>query len=108
EKRNSEQKIVLKSALSIVFDFLTVPEMLGTRAYALVSMRNFLFQQLNTVPESSQPRLQQTPKFSAKDIRDSISVIVTSTRERFYSKGEDKLPAEGKSASDALVRHFLA
>ncbi len=101
--------IVLRSALSIVYDYLTVPEMPGTRAYALVALRNFLFAQFGIVPDIQASKSSKRPSvFSVKDIGEGLSRINTSIRPRFWSKGEDKLPPEGRFLSDGFLRQFLA
>jgi hypothetical protein len=99
--------IVLRSALSIVYDYLTVPEMPGTRAYALVALRNFLFEQFGIVP-NIHPNKTSKQYFTVNNISEGLSRINTSIRPRFWSLGEDKLPPEGKFPYDSLLRQFLA
>ena len=45
--------IMLRSALAIAYDFLTMPGLPATRAYALVSLRNFIFNVCGAVPDIS-------------------------------------------------------
>jgi hypothetical protein len=99
--------ISIRSPLSIVYDFLTAPEMPGTRAYALVSLRNYLFETFGVFPDG----LADLPKnttFAWKDVEDAMSHVWTSLRLRYSSSGEDKVPAEGRIPAEGLVRHFLA
>lgn len=105
---NADSPIVIRSALSIVYDFLTVPSLPATRAYALVSLRNYIFGQCDAIPlVSSQWQASKRSKFNTRDIGDALSRINTSTRERFYSGGKDPLPATGKHVADGVLRQLL-
>ena len=110
-ERKRSPRIWSPSPLAIVFDFLTMPSHPGSRSFALLTLRNYLFERLSLVPDQSRPD-QRFKSFSERDIEEAMSVIWTSFRPRFYSKGQDKLPSRGRGAIsgdvDALVRHFLA
>jgi KaiC/GvpD/RAD55 family RecA-like ATPase len=96
----------IRSPLAVVYDFLTIPNNSGSRAYALLALRNFLFSKLAIVPQ----RGGNENGLSATDIDHELSTIWTSLRERYFSKGLDKLPVGSliKNPSTAVVRHFLA
>jgi KaiC/GvpD/RAD55 family RecA-like ATPase len=103
-----DSPIVIRSALSIVYDFLTVPGLPATRAYALVSLRNYIFGQCGAIPiVSSQWKPSTSSAFNTRDIGDALSRVNTSTRERFYSLGRDPLPPFGKHVADSVLRQFL-
>lgn len=106
------ERIWAPSPLAIVYDFLTVPSHPGSRSYAHVTLRNYLFERLRLAPDYLPKGSSFTP-ISERDIEEAMSVIWTSLRPRFYSKGQDKLPSSGRrvtgaAASSSLVRHFLA
>ncbi len=102
-----EKGFYLRSPLSIVYDYLTIPSAPGSRAYALLALRNFLFEEFEIVPDLNAGWPQV---FTVIDIEKSRSHIWTSMRRRYLSKGEDKLPPEGRGIKkvDALIRQFLA
>jgi hypothetical protein len=97
----------LKSPLAIAFDYLTVPEMPGSRAYAQLTLRNFLFHMYKRFP-GDLVDLPIEATFSIGDIEEALSHIWTSLRPRYFSSGEDKLPAEGRSPAGGLLRQYLA
>ncbi|MGO6684607.1 RAD55 family ATPase [Rhizobium leguminosarum] len=109
EGKNTGRKraVVIPSPLAVVYDYLTVPAHPGTRAYPLLSLRNFLFEVYGIIPDelNDHPRYK---KFSVSDLELALSSIRTSIRPRFYSAGQDKLPAQGNSAVGTFVRQFLA
>ena len=92
----------IRSPLSIVYDFLTIPEHMGSRAYALLATRNFLFNELQIIPNLK----IEEGVFTVHDIEFELSSVWTSLRPRHDSKGADKPPV-GSNVT-ALVRHFLA
>lgn len=95
----------IRSPLVVVYDFLTIPNNPGSRAYALLALRNFLFSELAIVPQGG----GKENGLTALDIDRELSTIWTSLRERYFSKGQDKLPVgSSKNPSTAVVRHFLA
>jgi hypothetical protein len=99
--------ISIRSPLSIVYDFLTAPDLPGTRAYALLALRNLLFETFDIFPDALAD-IEARYTFSWRAVETAISYVWTSLRPRFWSQGEDKLPAEGRNPIDGLVRHFLA
>ena len=94
----------IRSPLSIVYDFLTIPEVPASRAYSLLACRNYLFTQLHVAPSLDGKRGKH--KFMVADVDRAFSHIWTSFSERHNSRGEDKLPISGSSGG--LVRQFLA
>ena len=95
----------IRSPLAVVYDFLTIPNNPGSRAYALLALRNFLFSELAIAPRG----VGKENGLSAINIDRELSTIWTSLRERYFSKGQDKLPVgSSKNPSTAIVRHFLA
>jgi len=109
ETRRSKRRVAacyLHSPLSIVIDYLTVPEMPGSRAYALVPLRNQIFQKFKTSPSGLSQFVKSS--FTIQELEDAFSHIWTSMRPRHWSSGKDPLPAEGRQLVDGVVRHFLA
>lgn len=105
-------RIWVPSPLAIIHDFLTIPAHPGSRNFVLATLRNYLFERLNVIP-GFLPQRPHFTRFSERDIEEAMSVIWTSFRPRFYSKGQDKLPSRGRrgaggAATGSLVRHFLA
>lgn len=96
----------IRSPLSIVFDYLTVPDSLGTRAYALMACRNYLFRAFELAPDLD--GLGGAKTFSVQEIERSLSHIWTSFRDRYLSRGDDKLPPGSPGNIDGLIRHHLA
>jgi len=99
---NDKDSLSIRSPLAISYDLLTAPDTPGTRAYALVALRNFLFGELRIVPGLGTAKADE---FSVGDVEEQLSSIWTSLRTRHHSKGRDKLVVG--SGVDALVRHFL-
>lgn len=99
--------LVIKSPLSVVYDFLTVPDMPGTRGYALLPLRNFIFETFGVFP-GDVGLVEPSATFSVADVEEALSFIWTSLRPRFFSKGRAPFPAEGKTATGGMLRHFLA
>jgi len=102
----SEHAILAPSPLTVVLQFLTAPEMPGTKSYALFSLRNYLFYQFNLSPDLHR-ELAEHKLFTARDVENSLSHILTSISPRYESKGDDKLPAGKIATPDALLRHYL-
>jgi len=107
--RSARKTIDLHSILSIVLDFLTVPEMPGTRAYALVALRNYMFSEIGIVPYFSgeEDAGEDDDHFTVSEIEKSLSYIWTSLRPRYLSTGKSKLSTPKKKVA-AFLRHFLA
>lgn len=105
-KKRAADGAILSSPLSIVCDYLTMPEMTGTRSYALLTLRNFLFENLGIFPSglSSGP---DNKSFTVQEVETALSNIWTSIRPRFWSSGQDKLPTTVRGIG-GLVRHFMA
>lgn len=100
-------KIILPSPLAIAYSFLTIPDHLGSRAYALIPLRNFLFEQYKVAPDGF-INSDAYSSFATKDLEAARRVIWNSLRPRYNSRGEDKLAANGKRPIDGVLRHFLA
>lgn len=95
------------SPLAIVYDFLTVPEMPGTRAFSLLACRNYLFTEFQLVPKIETDS-NAAAVFTPSQIEDAASAVWTSLRARTYSLGQDKLPPGRPGDINGLLRHFLA
>ena len=95
------------SPLAIALEFLTVPNMPGTRAYALFSIRNFLFSQYKLIPDLYGEESAHK-SFTIKDVETNLSTIWTSFRPRYESKGHDKLPPGREESIAGLIRAYLA
>jgi hypothetical protein len=112
--RRKEQEYLLKSPLSIALEFLTVPDTPGSYAYSLTTMRNYIFDMLRAYPQrnSSEKRTRANPShqkyFRASDVERAYSVILTSTRPRFESKGRDPLPPRGRTVTGTVLREYFA
>ncbi|AXB75908.1 ATPase domain-containing protein [Novosphingobium sp. P6W] len=106
EKKHST-RVWLPSPLSIVQDFLTIPAFPGSRAYVALTLRNYLFESFGVFPDNAD-NFGSLTKFSERDLEEAISVIWTSFRPRYFSKGHDTLPSRGRNNVDGLVRHFLS
>lgn len=105
--RKSATYEYIPSPLSIVFDFLTVPENTGSRSFSLLAIRNHLFNAFEVAPDNIAD-IKQGATFSVKNVEDALSHVWTSLRPRYWSLGEDKLPPEGRLPVDGLIRHYLA
>jgi hypothetical protein len=101
-----DQPWLLRSPLSIVYDFLTDPASSGTRAYALVACRNYLFRAFELAPDLDGLDADRT--FSVRQIEKSLSHIWTYFRERYLSRGNDPLPPGSRGRIDGLIKHHLS
>lgn len=111
-KKMEEFGFSIRSPLAIVFDLLTAPDMPGTRAYALMAVRNLLFIEFGLVPnhlhmDDAEATNSVTRSFGVRDIEEALSRTWTYLRPRYESQGDDKLTV-GKADSVTLVRHFMA
>ncbi len=107
DENSRKDDILLRSPLSIAFDYLTHPGMPSSRAYALLPVRNFIFETFGIFPSDvgvDEPKSVFTPS----DLEEALSHIWTSFRPRHWSRGRDPLPAEGRSEVGGVLRHFLA
>lgn len=97
------QSVVLPSPLSIIADFLTIPDFQGSRAYALVVLRSLMFETHNLVPTGLPESIYD--EFSISELELAYGSINTSLRSRYRSKGQDKLPVPtGKQKSSRISR----
>lgn len=103
------KKVWLEHPLSVVCKYLTVPELPATKAYSLVAIRTYLREVLLHSVEyegSRRNRGGERSELNVRSIEAAMSVVLTSLRPRFNSKGRDTFgPGH---AVDALVRHHLA
>lgn len=103
----ADRVFALRSPLAITWDYLTDPEMPGSRAYALLALRNYLFETFRLYPDGF-INLGQSEGFSAQDLETALGHVWTSVRPRYNSRGKDTLSSEGQRPLDGLVRQFLA
>jgi KaiC/GvpD/RAD55 family RecA-like ATPase len=106
-KQHMDQAVQIKSPLSVVYDFLTIPTLPASRAYALLTTRNFIFETFDIFP-ADVGIVQPSRTFSKSDLEDALSHIWTSLRPRYNAKGQDTLTAEARLPAGSMVRHFLA
>ncbi|AWM07723.1 RAD55 family ATPase [Bradyrhizobium symbiodeficiens] len=102
----------LKSPLALALEFLTVPDTPGSYAYALVTLRNYIFDTTGAYPESqySQTSRKKSGRrnFRVQDIEKAFSTIITFTRPRFESLGRDPLSRVARSRPGTVLREFFA
>jgi hypothetical protein len=102
----------LKSPLAVALEFLTVPDTPGSYAYALTTLRNYIFDITGVYPESqySQASRKQSGRrnFRVQDIERAFSTIITFTRVRFESHGRDPLSRVARSRPGTVLREFFA
>lgn len=105
--RYAGAEISIPSPLRIVHDFLTDPDMPGTRAYVLLTLRNLIFETVGAFPRMhGNEKIQNV--FSVKDVEAAMGRVWTAVRPRFQSKGYNPFSPEGDWPVDAVVRHILA
>ena len=90
----------LPSPLKILLDYLTIPEEAASKAYAFMTLRLFLYEEMKLWPSGSDVPKGYTP-FSQKDVVEELQVINT------YWKGRDNIPVGG-SPVKVLICHLLA
>lgn len=98
--------IFLKSPLAIALDFLTIPDIPGSRAYPSLTIRNYIFEVFGIMPDGLAD-FPSSRTFSVEDVEAALSHIWTSFRPRYWSSGEDTLSARGRSSASGLLRHLL-
>ncbi len=96
---DNDPRPILPSPLALVADFLTIPDIPASRAYASLPVRNLLYELLLN-PLGGESAL------SSEAIEEAYSYIVTYIRRRFWSAGVDAIPATG--GVDGFIRHYLA
>ncbi len=99
--------IYLVSPLAIAVDLLTVPDMPGTGAYALVAVRNYLYSELTVVPKYNTDARQNGIEFSLFDLEQSMQQVWTYRRERHNSTGRDSLPPRARNEIGDMLRAYL-
>lgn len=105
--RPASALVSIRSPLSVVLAYLTVPSMPGSEAYALLAVRNLLFELFSTFP--ADVGLGDRPNsFKVADVEAALSHIWTSLRTRHHSRGRDPIPPEGRAAVGGMLRHFFA
>ncbi len=113
ESRNPAEAITLPSPYQIVADFLTIPEHPGSRAYSLLTMRSILFQKFRAMPSTILEHGYD--EFTVQDLEASYNSLMTSMRERYRSKGQDKVDdiklrpnTRLQDRVSGILRHYLA
>ncbi|WP_421854382.1 ATPase domain-containing protein [Novosphingobium sp.] len=101
------EDIAIRSPLSVALEYLTAPSMPASRAYALLPVRNFIFETFGIFP-SDLGIEDPDQTFSPIELEEALSHIWTSFRPRYWSRGRDPIPAEGRSKSGSVLRQFLA
>lgn len=90
---------LLPSPLSVVADFLTVPDIPASRAYAMLTVRNLLYETLLSNGKAD-------GYLTSEAIEEAYSNIVTYVRRRFWSAGVDAIPST--TGVEGFIRHYLA
>ena len=85
--------------LAIVADFLTVPDIPASRSYAMLPVRNLLYETLLGAAKADNP-------LTSEAIEEAYANIVTYVRRRFWSAGVDPIP--GTAGVEGFIRHYLA
>ncbi|MBO9449902.1 AAA family ATPase [Tropicibacter sp. R16_0] len=113
ESRNPHDAIILPSPYQIVADFLTIPDHPGSRAYSLLTMRSILFQKFGAVPSTILEHSYD--EFTVQELETSYNSLMTSMRERYRSKGQDKVDdikarpqMRRQDRVSGILRHYLA
>lgn len=108
-KKSIERRPRLPSILNVALDFLTIPHLPASRAYALMTIKYFLFREAGYFPKisgiDSRPEGIGEP-FDAQSIIDDISSIETYLRPRYESQGGDFIPVTRDSS--IITKHYLA
>lgn len=99
--------INLPSPLLVAIDFLTDPYLPETAEYAFYTARAFLFQVCQTCPIGYDAPTGYK-QFTVADVKDEISKINTSLRDRNDSRGADPIKAAGRTGIGTVLRHLLA
>lgn len=97
------------SPLFVAWEYMTHPDLSGNGAYVQLTLRNFLFDYFRVYAQPTNNIKDDGAlphSFSAQDIRAAYSAIQTSFRERYWSKGEDKITV-GQNQS-GVVKAYLA
>jgi len=103
---SGSKSFVFPSPLSIIQDFLTIPDHPGSKAFSFITLRTILFEKFGVVPSDLGKSAYDV--FTNKDIETAYDQISTSHRPRFRSKGQDKLPANLGSKASGMLRQFLS
>lgn len=101
------REVIIKSPLNVVYDYLTIPTAPASRAYALLPMRNYIFETFNAFPADvgiTEPAIT----FRVSEVEDALSNIWTYLRTRYESRGHHPVPPEGRTEVGGILRHFLA
>jgi KaiC/GvpD/RAD55 family RecA-like ATPase len=108
-KSNRHDGAILVSPLSVAFDYLTSPELPGSRAYALLAIRSYLFDTFDSYPDGIIDRIDKdVHEFSTQEISTALSHIRTSVRVRHWSRGKDPIPPRTKLHDpEGLLRQYL-
>lgn len=109
-KKEEEFGFSIRSPLAIVFDLLTAPDMPGSRAYALLAVRNLLFSAFELAPSlraDSDDSRSAVRTFSIHDVESALSLTWTYVRPRYESLGADKLKVN-RAGPVTLVLHYMA
>lgn len=100
-----DQSVVLPSPLNIISDFLTIPNFQGSRAYALVVLRSLMFEAHRLVPTGLPESNYE--EFSISELEQAYGSINTSLRNRYRSKGQDKLPVPTAKQKSSRISRLL-
>jgi hypothetical protein len=108
-KQNKQQVVGEKSPVSIpsplriVEQILTVPDCPSSREFAFLALRNYLVGGLQTTGTSAD--FADLPE---EVLIEAIDIVDTSSRARFNSKGQDKLPSGELGSFHRFFREYLA
>lgn len=102
-----ERRPRLPSILNVALDFLTIPHLPASRAYALMTLNYFIFSSTGYYPCNKNSVSKTNKKsFDEKTVRRDILSIETYLRQRFESQGGDFIPQTKDSS--IVTKHYLA
>lgn len=93
--------IICPSPLLICSQILTVPDSTGSSAYSFLATRSFLINEFNKIPKAL------FDSFDESSLSESYEFTKTSMRDRYYSRGKDKLPLGRPESFTTFFREFL-
>lgn len=109
DSESDYRSVLLPSPLTIVFNFLVIPDVPATRAYALVALRNYLFSKIGVTPKAIKNMPLALEELTVPKLEGAYEHIETYMREEMASSrhGRDNIPGKGTTKTDQFLRSFL-
>ncbi len=102
-------RVMIKSPLSVVFDFLTVPDLPATRAYALLTLRNYIFETFDAIPETGASDGASIQSFDFAEIERAHSRVSDGFDARSRrSGGQWPVAKYSVSPAENVLKHYHA